>query len=255
MGTPFHTNAPRIIDRILVACIALLFCGVAIYIATPNTTTDTSNGISVSWIGVAQVQPDTLTLYFSIQEKAESTQEAQNTIDHISTSFITLVKELGMPDKSIQTSNYSVFPSYYWDRDTSRQIANGFEASQNITITLNGEGFIELGQKILSAAPSVGNIAINGSNFSLRDKFAGESEVRTLALEQARKKAEQLAEAAGVGLGDPISIIENSNGAVFFPMYNVKSNALMEEVAVDWAVLEAGSSEVTVNVNVVYAIK
>ena len=228
------------------------------YIAQTLPTTDSNNGISVSGIGIAQVQPDTLTLNFSIQEQAESTQEAQSSIDSISANFIALVKNLGVEDKSIQTSNYSVYPRYNRDRDTSKQTVDGFEASQNITITLNGEGFIELGQKILSATPSVGNISINGSNFSLRDKFAGESVVRTLALEQARKKAEQLAEAAGVSLGDPISIIENSNGASFYPtMYNAKAEMAMDDVAGSYggSMLEAGSSEVTVSVNVVYSIK
>lgn len=219
-----------------------------------SSNKELTNGISVSGVGVAKVQPDTLTLYFNVQEKGDSTQEAQQKIDELSKNFIELVKGLGVEAKSIQTSNYSVYQNYYWEKDTSQQIADGYNASQTITITLNGERFIELGEQVLSAAPTVGNININGSNFSLKDKSAGEAQVRELALEQARKKAEQLANAAGVTLGDPINIVESSNIGGFYPMYNTAAS-VAEEAKYDSVSLEAGESEVSITVNVVYEIK
>jgi uncharacterized protein YggE len=96
-----------------------------------------------------------LTLNFSVQEKANTTKEAQTKIDDISTNFIQLINELGVEKKNIQTANYSVYPSYYRDSTTSKQIADGYNASQNITVTLNGSGFVALGQQVLSAAPTV----------------------------------------------------------------------------------------------------
>jgi len=206
---------------------------------------------------MTKVQPDTLTLYFNIQDTATTTREAQIKIDETSKAFITLIKELGVDQKSIQTSNYSVYPNYYWDPTTQKQTNEGYNANQSITVTLDGEGFIELGQQVLSAAPTIGNISINGSNFSLKDKSRGESEVRAIALEQARKKAEQLAKAAGVKLGNPISIVENSNMGGYYPMmYNTRAVMYeMEEASYDSVGLEAGENEISLTVHVVYKIK
>ncbi|MDR0771839.1 MAG: SIMPL domain-containing protein [Candidatus Peribacteria bacterium] len=171
-----------------------------------------TQGISVQGEAVAQVQPDTLTLFFTIQERANTSLEAQTKIDEINKNFVSLIRELGVDANRIQTSNYSVHQNFYWNNETFRQIPDGFQASQSITVTLDGEGFVELGQKVLSAAPTVGNININNTSFSLKDRSAGQTEVRALAVEAAYKKAKQLAKAAGVKLGRPIVITENSSG-------------------------------------------
>ena len=247
-------------DKILGVIGVLILCAILLFTCKPNADLETNQGISVYGEAVAQVQPDTLTLYFSIQEKAETSLEAQTKIDEISKDFINLIKELGVDAGRIQTSNYSVYQNYYWDNMGYRQIPDGYQASQSITVTLDGEGFVELGQKVLSAAPKAGNININGSNFSLKDRAAGQAEVRALAVEAAYKKAQQLAAAAGVKLGEAIAITESSSGGDFYyPMYNARASIMgveeAEQIAADTAGLEAGTSEVRVNVSITYKIK
>jgi uncharacterized protein YggE len=247
----------KTVDRILIVIVALLLCAATIYAFKPHSNLEGREGISVNGEAIAQVQPDTLTLNFSVQEKADTSLEAQTKIDEISKSFIELIKDLGVDSKQIQTSNYSVYANYYWEDGTSRRVQDGYNASQNITVTLYGDGFIERGQKVLSAAPTVGNIIINNSSFSLKDKSAGQAEVRALAVEAAYNKAKQLADAAGVTLGDPISIAESSSGGDYYPiMYNAKAVMDTEnQAAYDSAGLEAGTSEVKVRVDIMYKIK
>lgn len=244
-------------DRILIVILALLLCATTLYAFKPQASLEGNLWISVDGQAIAKVQPDTLTLNFRVEEKATTTKEAQTKIDEVSKQFIALIKELGVDAKNIQTSNYSVYQNYYWDKDTSKQIEDGYNASQSITVTLDGEGFVELGESVLSAAPTVGNITIHWTNFSLKDKSKGAAEVRAQALEAAYKKAQQLAEAAGVKLWKPTIITESSTGGDYYPIaYNTKATANMDMgEADDSAGLEAGESEVRVIVNVTYEIK
>jgi uncharacterized protein YggE len=134
----------KLADRILIVIVALFLCGTIWLAFKPQAALEGNLGISVDGQAVSKVQPDTLTLNFRIEEKANSTKEAQTNVDTLSKAFIELIKGLGVEAKNIQTSNYSVYQSYYWDQDTSKQIPDGYNASQNITVTLNGEGFVEL---------------------------------------------------------------------------------------------------------------
>ncbi|MDR0608322.1 MAG: SIMPL domain-containing protein [Candidatus Peribacteria bacterium] len=236
----------------------IIICMTLFFTFKPSQHTNDSIGISVSGQGIAKVQPDTLTLNFSIQEKAETTKEAQTKIDELSSQFITLIGTLGVEKKQIQTSNYSVYQHYYRDSETNKQQSDGYNASQNITVTLKGENFIQLGQEVLSAAPTVGNIQINSSSFSVTDKASSEAEARTLAIEHAKKKAEQLAQTAGVKLGKPLQISESVSAGNYYPRYAnamINTDFAKEEASYDSVSLEAGENEVSVSVNISYEIK
>ncbi|MDR3168734.1 MAG: SIMPL domain-containing protein [Candidatus Peribacteria bacterium] len=246
-------------DKLFQFTLVIIICATLFFTFKQHQQFNTTTGINVSGQGIAKVQPDTLTLNFNVQEKAATTKEAQTKIDEISTQFISLVETLGVEKKQIQTSNYSVYQHYYRDSETNKQTPDGYNASQNITITLKGENFIQLGQQVLSAAPTVGNIQINSSNFSVTDKASGEAEARTLALEHAKKKAEQLAQTAGVQLGEPLQISENVSAGSYYPMYAnamVKTaNSIAEDDAYESVSLQAGENEIIVNVSVNYKIK
>jgi uncharacterized protein YggE len=242
-------------DRILGVLALLVICITLIYTFKPHPSTEKTNGINVSGQGIARMQPDTLTLNFNVQEKAESTKEAQTKIDEISSKFMQAIMALGVDKRSIQTSNYSVYPSYYRDSSTSKQITDGYNASQTIIVELNGEGFVALGEKVLSTAPTVGNISINGSTFSVKDKLVGEAEARNFAMQKALAKAQQLAALAGVELGKPFSISESISNTTYYPLYAKGANVVMDAAVEESVSLEAGENEITVNVNVIYEIK
>jgi uncharacterized protein YggE len=115
-----------------------------------------------------------------------------------------------------------------------------------------------LGEQVLSAAPTVGNITINGSSFSVTDKAPGEKEARDLALQHAYAKAQQLADTAGVQLGKALQISETTSIGGYYPMYanaKVADVASEETRAYGATSLEVGENEISVNVNVTYKIK
>ena len=115
---------------------------------------------------------------------------------------------------------------------------------------------------MLNLAPSIGNMKIPNEQFSLKDTVKGQEEARQLALKYAREKAESIAKEMNISLGDVISIVDNSYGGVFRATANTITESKMmafedadEGRAMGGVNLEQGTTEVTVSVNVSYAIK
>ena len=193
---------------------------------------------------------------------APTSKEVQETLNETIKTFVSQVKELGIKEENIKTSNYNVYPNYTWDKDTDERQIRGYEGNQNVTITLQGENFKELGEKVLNLAPSIGNMTIQNVQFSLKDTVKGQEEARQLALQYAREKAESIAKEMNISLGKVTSIVDNSYGGVFRATANTISASKMmafedadEEMAMGGVNLEQGTTEVTVSVNVSYAIK
>ena len=76
------------------------------------------------------------------------------------------------------------------------------------------------------------------------------TQARQLAMTNAANEASQLAKSAGVTLGKAISISENDSSLVFPQIFN---SANLE--AASPTSISPGQSNVTVNVQVIYAIK
>ena len=193
---------------------------------------------------------------------APTSKEVQETLNETIKTFVAQVKELGIKEENIKTSNYNVYPNYTWDKDTDERQIRGYEGNQNVTITLQGENFKELGEKVLNLAPSIGNMTIQNVQFSLKDTVKGQEEARQLALQYAREKAESIAKEMNISLGKVTSIVDNSYGGVFRATANTISASKMmafedadEGMAMGGVNLEQGTTEVTVSVNVTYDIK
>jgi hypothetical protein len=201
----------------------LLICAVALYGICSYTKTQNHRAVNVSGQGIVKVQPDTLTISFSVQERADTAREAQTKIDEMTRNFVEAIQSIGVERRSIQTSNYSVWPNYYREPTSSRQMSDGFQASQQITVVLTQEGygaeFVGLGERVISLAPTFGNVLINGSNFTVTNKAKGENDARNLAIAAAKQKAEQLAKGADAKLGRVHFISESISAGGFYPLY------------------------------------
>ena len=249
------------IGEMIILCIVILG-GFFIVVHCCNQPHTEEEGIHVRGEATIEVKPDTLTIVAGVQEMAPTSKEVQETLNETIKTFVAQVKELGIKEENIKTSNYNVYPNYTWDKDTDERQIRWYEGSQNVTITLQGENFKELGEKVLNLAPSIGNMTIQNVQFSLKDTVKGQEEARQLALQYAREKAESIAKEMNISLGKVTSIVDNSYGGVFRATANTISASKMmafedadEEMAMGGVNLEQGTTEVTVSVNVSYAIK
>jgi uncharacterized protein len=154
----------------------------------------------------------------------------------------------GIPQAQRQTTGLSLSPIYTWEEKdgTNVQKTTGFTAQNMLVITLTD--IAEAGA-LIDEVVKAGANNISGINFDVADKAAAADEARRAAVADARAKAELYADAAGVGLGEILSISELNVG-VPGPM---RMDMRMAEAAAPVPV-SPGQIEVSADVTLVYRI-
>ena len=92
---------------------------------------------------------------------------------------------------------------------------------------------------------------IDSISFSVDDPSVHYEEAREEAMADAKAKAEQLAELAGVTLGKPTYISEGTQTPPIYPRLMVE---IVEEAVVGRTPISPGETEISLTVQVVYAI-
>jgi uncharacterized protein YggE len=113
--------------------------------------------------------------------------------------------EAGVPREDVATTNVSLYPSYGSDGTT----VTGYVAGNQVDAIVRD--LRDVGRLIDSAVDAGAN-SVNGISFRLSDESQGLDEALRGAVDDARDKAEVLADAAGAGLGGVVSITETASG-------------------------------------------
>lgn len=173
-----------------------------------SISTVKSDLFSVSGEGEASGIPDTALLSLGVTKKATTVKGAQNQVNQIAKLIIAGLKNLGVNDKNIKTTNYSVSPDY--DYSSSRQIITGYSVTQNLEIKITP---IEKANQAVDLATASGANLVGGVQFTLNDdmKKKLEDDARKNGVEKAKEKAKSLANASGIRLGKIINVQESSN--------------------------------------------
>lgn len=204
-------------------------------------------GITVSGIGEVTGTPDTLTLTIGVSVLRNSVTQAIDDAADLADGLLTRLREFGVADEDLQTSNFSVYPEYDWRNDERRLI--GYRVSNQLSVKIRD--LDRAGEIVDAAAREAGDeLVVNGVSFSIDDNEAMIEAAREAAWSNAYAKASQLAELAGVTLGAPVSISETYSPS---PSPIVYAERLM--AAADSSTpIEPGSQQVTVSLTVVFSI-
>jgi uncharacterized protein YggE len=104
-----------------------------------------------------------------------------------------------------------------------------------------------------AAVNAVGDdLQIGGITFTVNDPSALATQARAAAMNDARSKAQQLADGGGVTLGKPTSITEVSSPAPTPIMFDRAQGA---SASAGSTAIEPGQQEITVSVQVAYAVQ
>jgi uncharacterized protein YggE len=155
------------------------------------------------------------------------------------------LEKMGVPEKNIQTSGFSVSPQYTNGDNNNARRLTGYQVSNEISVRLDDVD--KLGTA-LDALVTAGANQMNGISFSIQNPAPVLEKARIQAIADARARAETYARAAGVSLG-PILSIGEGGGDVPRPMYRVMAMAADRSVPV-----AAGEQSVTADVSVVWEI-
>jgi uncharacterized protein YggE len=201
--------------------------------------------ITMSGHGEARAQPDTAMLSAGVSVDAPTAAAALATGKTSMQAVLEAVKKSGVPDKDVQTQNFSVHPQYATQTGQAMHVT-GYQVSNQVEVRLEDIG--KLGA-MLDALVAAGANQVNGVRFSIRDPAALVARARADAVSDARTKAETFAKAAGVALGPIISISETGN-KVPRPILAAPQFSLVESVPV-----ALGEESIGADITIVWEIK
>jgi len=202
--------------------------------------------ISVSGEGQVKAAPDEARLSTGVVTQGANAAEALTANTGAMGRVMTTLKALGIPDKAIQTSQFSVSPQYSSDRNGTTQRITGYQVTNNVSVTVDDPA--RLGPA-LDALVSAGSNALGSIEFAIRDPKPLENEARAAAMHDAMDKAAVYAKAADIQLGPILSISEGSEEPQ--PMYRA-----MAKVAMGTSTpIAAGVETVAATVSVTFEIR
>ena len=205
--------------------------------------------IDVTGSGTAFAAPDVAVLSLGVEAEAETVGEARTQAAEAMDAMLAALKDGGVADEDIQTTRFSVQPRF--DRIEQRQVLRGFAVDNIVTAKIRS--IDDTGQLIDAALEAGGDLTrIESVRFTIDDPSDLEDEARQEAMAEARRKAETLAQAAGVDLGRPRSISE-TGGQIPIRFEAADAAFAVEELAA--TPIELGELEVRVSVQVVYELE
>ena len=214
---------------------------------TAPTAPENVRSMNVNGVGRVTLVPDIATINIGVRTEDEVVTDALEGNTAQANAISEVLQDLGVASEDIQTSNFNVYPSERYDPMTG-QVEGRFFVVEN-TVNVKVRDLSSLGE-VLSAVVEAGANNIYGINFNVEDRDAAIAEARQLAIEDAKAKAEAIAEESGVELGEilNISVYSGSTPTIY---YDAKGGAY-SEAAVPIA---AGTLSITMEATLKYSIQ
>ena len=217
-----------------------------------------SNTISVSGYGEAFGAADIATFSFSVVSEKSTVASAQTDATNKINAITKYLKDAGVAEKDIQTTDYSVYPQYEYNQIVcisypcpgGRQVLKGYQVRQTTTIKVRD---LAKAGELLTGVGGKGATEVSGLNFTFDDPNKLQSDARGKAIADAKQKAEALAKQLGVTLVRVVSFNENGGGYPG-PMYT-KAVGMGGDAAQSAPEISVGQNKVSSNVSVTYEIR
>lgn len=158
--------------------------------------------ISVTGEGESRVAPDLAVIDLGVTSQAQTAAEASALNAEAQSSVIDALKQAGLDEADIQTSQLNLGPIMQHGEDEPPKVT-GYRASNSVTVRVTE---LDRTGEILDAIVAAGSNQINGIRFSREDSAEAEDEALAAAVENARRKAEVMARAADLTLGPVIAM-------------------------------------------------
>jgi uncharacterized protein len=218
------------------------------WLATPaHAQTVPPPAISVTGEATVSVAPDMAQIDGGVTSDAKTARAASEANNAAMGKVLLALKGAGIDEKDYQTSRLSLQPQFAANYNPSDRASGivSFRASNRVTVKVHDVTKVA---NVIDVLVGAGANEIGGINFTVTQASKHLDEAREKAIADARRKAEIYARAAGVTLGEPLSISEE--GAPV-PMYRGKMAAPMAA----GAPVAQGEETLSVTVSVSWAVK
>jgi uncharacterized protein YggE len=230
---------------ILAFALVLSACGPAVVgQAQPVTRT-----LNVNGLGTTYLTPDIAYIYIGVHSEGATASEVVAANKTQTNAVLDALKKAGVEDKDLRTTNFSIWPSQQYSPEGT---VTGTIYMVDNTVYVTVRNLDGLGD-LLDDTIAAGANSINSIQFDVADKSAAVKEARAKAVEDAKNQAQELADAAGVNLGDiqNISFYDNSP----YPVFEGKGGGGGGATAQSAVAIQPGQLTISVTVNLTYELK
>ena len=262
-----------ILATVLVA-VVILFLFVQMGYQQKMLEQKNTNQITVSGEGKIYAKPDVATVSFGVTAQASTVGDVTKSSTDKMNAIIAVIKQLGVADKDIQTTNYNLTPVYSnkiiipmpavptnsgavssalpYIPATTGSVLTGYSLEQDVQVKIRD--FTKIGD-IMSAATTAGANIVNSLQFTVDNPDQYKNQAEANAIAAAKVNVQSLVKASGIQLGKLINIQENN---VYYPMA-FSANSLQigggAAAAAPSPTIQPGQQEIDETVNLTYQVQ
>ncbi len=244
---------------ILLLLIAVMICisGCDSFSPAPRTASTGSvasgqnTGIWVTGEGKVTAVPDVAILNVGVEARADTVAQAQDDANSAMNAIRSELDARGIDEKDIKTLYFNIYPVRNYNPEKDGEELAGYRVTNMLTVKVRKVE--EAGAIIDAVAKAGGNfIRIDSISFTVDDPVPPQKEARAKALADAKEKARQIADEAGLKLGAPTFINETSS---YYPSPVPSAYETVVPMMGGGTSISPGETTVTVYVQVAYGIK
>ncbi len=211
--------------------------------------------VSVSGTGEVFAVPDIATITFSVINESETAEEAIRESAEKMNQAINFLKEQGIENSDLKTTNLGVYPRYEYRSAGEMFPPSGerelvaYQANQSLEVKIRN--LDEVGS-IIEGTINVGANQVSNLFFTVEDEEELKNKAREMAIAEANKKASELENQLGIKLKRIVSY--NETGQPYL-MRDFAVGAETMAMDSDTPVIEPGENRIEVGVNIGYQIE
>jgi uncharacterized protein YggE len=211
-------------------------------------------GISVSGLGKVTVTPDIAAVSLGVSAQSSTVAEAQSQASTAMDKVIAALTSNGVAKNDIRTQYFNIQQLSRWDEKQQQSVLTGYMVSNMVTAKVRT---VDKTGSIIDAVAVAGgdNTRVNGVSFSVEKPEQYYIQAREKAVEDAKARAKQLADIAGVTLGKATYISESSYTPYTPYLESYKAIDMAGGSSAPVTSISPGETDITMNVQINYAIQ
>jgi len=202
--------------------------------------------LTVQGTGSVTVAPDIARLTLGVATTDADAAAAQDKNDDTMAKVLAAIRDAGVAEKDIQTTQYTAYPRYNYESPYNEIV--GYEVTHMLRVAVRDIGAVG---KVLKAASQAGANQSYDISFDVEDRDAAYQEALAKAIENAKGKAQAMASPAGIVLGEPAAVYEGSPAVT----YRGLGGYAEAEYVMDAAPVRSGELTVNATVTIVYNLR
>ena len=198
----------------MLLCLAILALGTGAALADGTTLSVTGNGTVL-------VESDLAIVTVGVQETSKDVLEAQSTVNEKIAAIKQALLDAGVEESSINTDSINIYANYDYSDNT--EVIVGYTARNSLSVRTTDMDNVG---SLIDAAFAAGANTLDNVQFTVQDDTQAREQALTMAVEDARRKADVLASAAGLQVAS-IERISEGGVSVYDSMRNYAADTVM----------------------------